>query len=343
MVFAGSCASEACPPDLRKENRQGRYFWKCLFHRFALTAPTVRLRCSALPGHLTPEGRAWPPGGQRGHRDTPPTPPHFAASPRPPFARSCPQPGSPRRSAGPRRYPPTPPANPHLPRKPTPASGAAAAQGRGARPAGSPGETRGAPRSGAATAAALPARPRSPGPALLPPRPAPRAAQGPPRGPPRPRPRPRYRAAPRRRPRLPAPRAAVPGRARAPRAALTLLQQMTSSLCGSSTSAQSLARKPGTGAAAPGAPGSADPSRILGPGRAGPRSRATGRGGRGVADGGRDAGRGVADGPGSALIGAVPPGPAPSPARPGPAAASVTLVVLPRERGARPRDIAGRL
>lgn len=331
MVFAGSCASEACPPDLRKENRQGRYFWKCLFHRFALTAP---------------EGRAWPPGGQRGHRDTPPTPPPIRRFPASPFRPLLPTTGlpPPKRRATP--LPPHPPRQPAPTADTNPRLGGGRCPGPGRPDPPAPQGRRGAlpaPRSGAATAAALPARPRSPGPALLPPRPAPRAAQGPPRGPPRPRPRPRYRAAPRRRPRLPAPRAAVPGRARAPRAALTLLQQMTSSLCGSSTSAQSLARKPGTGAAAPGAPGSADPSRILGPGRAGPRSRATGRGGRGVADGGRDAGRGVADGPGSALIGAVPPGPAPSPARPGPAAASVTLVVLPRERGARPRDIAGRL
>lgn len=67
---------------------------------------------------------------------------------------------------------------------------------------------------------------------------------------------------------------------------------MTSSLCGSSTRAHSLAKKPGTGAA-PGAPGSADPSLILRPGRALVR-RPRGR----IPTGDRDATTGGARGPG---------------------------------------------
>lgn len=86
--------------------------------------------------------------------------------------------------------------------------------------------------------------------------------------------RPPGSAAPARRPHHPRVlRAGLPGPG--PSGRLTLLQQMTSSLSGSSSKAQSLARKPGT-APGPGAPGAAGPrgsagaSRILGPRRAAP-------------------------------------------------------------------------
>lgn len=153
----------------------------------------------------------------------------------------------------------------------------------------------------------------------------------------------------RRLPRASLPRASRTSAAsRCPGAALTRLQQMTSSLCGSSTRAHSLARKPGTGAA-PGAPGSADPSLMLRPGRALVR-RPRGR----IPTGDRDATRGGTCGPGrlahrwagpaaqgGSLIGARSQAPPRTP-RPAPCR-RVPLVLLSGERGAQPRDFTARL
>lgn len=119
---AGGVCGVLCQRGLSSRSQEGKPT-RTLF----LEVPFPPLCAHCARGSCVATGRA---AGAPGHPPHPP--PQFAASPRPPFARSCPQPGSPRRSAGPRRYPPTPPANPHLPRTPTPASGAAAAQGRGA-------------------------------------------------------------------------------------------------------------------------------------------------------------------------------------------------------------------